>query len=221
MSSVFRYSLGFFSSIFSLYNTVKIAAWYKNISPWFVSTFLSSRIKHDFVIRLLNYKFIQHNRQCFCSLSVTFKSKGWQTTALGPNLAHYLFLYSPWAKCSFYWVRLLGKIKRKFHSTWKLHEIHISISIDKVLDIASLIQLCMVCGGFCATAAWGSWPETARDQGPLIASHCCSAHSECSDALRTWEVASHTQHYVLLFNQCMPSCQSKAKKESGLRRSHF
>ena len=72
----------------------------------------------------------------------------------GLNLALHLVLYNPQAKNGFYILLNSRKNQKIFFDMWKLYEIHISVSIYKiVLEHRHAHSFILVYGGFYASMA--------------------------------------------------------------------
>lgn len=79
--------------------------------------------------------------------------QGCQTSACRPNPVYCLFLYSLWAN-GFTFLNGWTKSKEDYFMMWKLYEIKILMSINKViLEHSHIICLYFVSGCFCITPA--------------------------------------------------------------------
>ena len=107
----------------------------------FSGILLSENVRHHSLIKSI---WFSESRKLERSVLVS-SSGGWQTIVIHRlNSAYCLVLYSPWAKCGFYVFKCLWKKNRRriiFCDMWKLHEIQISVSINKVLLEHSHIHL--------------------------------------------------------------------------------
>lgn len=88
--------------------------------------------------------------------------QGQQTTAQEPNPAHTYFCAAHKLRMLFTFVKGWKKKSPIFYDTWKLYEIHISVSINKVLWEHSHAHSLHFACGFCPSTTAG-WISCHRD----------------------------------------------------------